>query len=450
MVDPGRQLGWVYLSFLGPMVAANGLQALSGTLNGIFIGQMLGTQALAAVAGMFPVVFVFVSLIIGVGAGASVLIGQAWGARESHKVKRIAGAALALGAVIGVAAALAGSLFTEPMLRALGTPVELLPDAVRYARVLMLTMPLLLVFVLYTQLLRGVGDTMTPLYALLLSTGIGMALTPAFIKGWIGLPRLGIVSAALAGLISFAVALGFLAWYLLRRRHPLAPDRQLLRALRLHRVTLVAVLRIGLPTGIQTVVVSLAGLAVLGLVNRYGAAATAAYGAVTQVTNYVQFPALSVAITASVLGAQAIGAGRSDRLGAVLATGLWISAAVTGALVALGYGLSEWLLGMFLTDRQVLLLAERLLHITLWSSLLFGFQAVISGIMRAGGTVLIPVAISIASIAFVQLPAAYFLSARFGLPGVWMAFPVVFAVMLVLQAVYYGLVWRHKKIERLV
>ncbi|MGE4238209.1 MATE family efflux transporter, partial [Hydrogenophaga sp.] len=99
---PQRPLWRVYLVFLVPMVLSNILQGLSGTLNGIFIGQMLGTQALAAVSGMFPIVFFFISLVIGIGAGASVLIGQAWGAREPHKVKTIAGTALVLGALIGL------------------------------------------------------------------------------------------------------------------------------------------------------------------------------------------------------------------------------------------------------------------------------------------------------------------------------------------------------------
>lgn len=92
-----RPLWRIYLAFLGPMVLANILQSLSGSVNAVYIGQMLGTQALAAVAGMFPIVFFFIALIIGVGAGASVLIGQAWGAREPAKVKAIAGTALGLG-----------------------------------------------------------------------------------------------------------------------------------------------------------------------------------------------------------------------------------------------------------------------------------------------------------------------------------------------------------------
>ena len=174
-----RPLWRVYLAFVGPMVLANILQSLSGSLNGVYIGQMLGTQALAAVAGMFPVVFFFVALIIGLGAGASVLIGQAWGAREPHKVKAIAGTALALCAGIGVVGAALGEWAAHGALAALGTPAAVLDEAVGYARVMLLGMPLLLVFILSTQLLRGVGDTVTPLKALLLSTGVGLVLTPA-------------------------------------------------------------------------------------------------------------------------------------------------------------------------------------------------------------------------------------------------------------------------------
>ena len=261
---------------------------------------------------------------------------------------------------------------------------------------------------------------------------------------------LGVVSAAVAGLVSFAVALTFLVIYLRRKRHPLAPDAALRRALWIDPALLKGVLRIGVPTGVQMVTISLAELAILGLVNRYGADATAAYGAVNQIVNYVQFPALSIAITASILGAQFIGAGRADRLGALVKTGLLLNVLLTGALIVAGYLLSPWLLGFFLTSEPVRQMAEHLLHLMLWGSLVFGFQAVIAGVMRASGTVLIPVAISVGSILLVQLPAAKFLSARYGLDGVWLAYPVVFVTMLLLQSAFYRLVWRHKTIERLV
>src|SRR4051812_24191789 len=197
-----RPLWRVFLVFLGPMVLANILQSLSGTLNGVFIGQMLGTRALASVAGMFPIIFFFISLVIGIGAGASVLIGQAWGAREPAKVKSIAGTALALALIIGAIIALFGGAFTNALLELLGTPSDVMPIAVGYARVMMLAMPALLVFILLTQLMRGVGDTVTPLLALTISTAISCVLTPAFIRGWFGLPQLGVTSAAAASIAS--------------------------------------------------------------------------------------------------------------------------------------------------------------------------------------------------------------------------------------------------------
>ena len=447
---PARPLWRVFLAFLGPMVLANILQSLSGTLNNVFVGQMLGTRALAAVAGMFPIIFFLISLVIGIGAGASVLIGQAWGARELHKVKSIAGTALALGLLLGLAVALFGGTFTEAMLRALGTPADVLPLALGYARMMMLAMPGLLVFILLTQLMRGVGDTLTPLYALVLSTSVSCFFTPAFIRGWWGLPQLGVTSAAAASIISFICALLFLAWFMRRRKHALAPDLELLRALRINPRLLRLVVRIGLPTGLQMITISLAEIVLLSMVNGFGSDATAAYGAVNQVVNYVQFPALSIAITASILGAQSIGAGRVHLLGTITRTGLKMNMVITGSLVVVGYLFSRYLIGAFVTSPPVIELAQTLLHIMLWSSVVFGFSSVLGGVMRASGAVLVPTAISILCIALIEVPSAWLLSHRFGVTGVWMAYPITFVSMLVLQASYYHFVWRKKKIERLV
>ena len=451
MQTPSQRPLWrIYLIFLAPMVLSNFLQSFSGTLNGIYVGQLLGTQALAAVSGMFPIVFFFIALVIGLGAGASVLIGQAWGARETAMVKQITGATLTLGALIGLLAAVLGSLLARPALQALGTPVDVLEEAVGYARVMMLIMPLLLVFILFTQILRGVSDTVSPLLALMVSTAVGLLLTPALILGWLGLPPMGIQSAAYAGLVGNVLAMLFLVLRLCHKNHVMAPDRELWAALRLNREILGKVLRIGLPTGVQMVVLSLSELVILALVNSHGSQATAAYGAVTQIVNYVQFPALSIAITASILGAQAIGAGRIERIGPILRTGLLINLCLTGALIVLGYVLSHWLLGLFITDVDARVRAEHLLHIMLWSVLVFGFQAVIGGIMRASGVVLVPMGITIFCVLCIELPVAYALDAHFGLEGVWMAFPVTYIAMLGLQTAYYRLVWRHKQIQRLV
>jgi putative MATE family efflux protein len=445
-----RPLWRTFLAFLGPMILANLLQSLSGTLNNVFVGQMLGTQALAAVAGLFPLLFFFISLVIGIGAGASVLIGQAWGAREPHKVKAIAGTAIALGLGLGVLVALFGGAFTGALLGALGTPSDVMPLALGYARTMMIAMPGLLVFILVTQLLRGVGDTVTPLWALGISTAVSCVLTPAFIRGWWGLPQLGVIGAAAASIASFLCALAFLAWYLRWRKHPLAPDRELLQSLRVDPTLLKLVVKIGLPTGIQMIVISVAEIALLSIVNGYGSGATAAYGAVTQVVNYVQFPALSIAITASILGAQAIGRGHADRLRAITRTGLKMNLVITGVLVVLGYLLSRQMMGLFITSEPVIEVAQQLLHIMLWSSLVFGCASVLSGVMRASGAVLVPTAISIFCILAIEVPSAWGLSHLRGLEGVWMAYPITFVAMLVLQTLYYKLVWKKRRIVRMV
>lgn len=445
-----RPLWKTFLIFLAPMLLSNILQSMSGTINNIYIGQMIGVDALAAVSSFFPVMFFFIAFMIGLGAGSSVLIGQAWGAREPEKARAVAGTTLTVGTLFGLAVAVFGGAFTEPMLKLLGTPPDILPDATRYARIILIAMPGLFVFLLSTAMLRGVGDTVTPLYTLMISTAIGLVVTPALIRGWFGLPKVGVTAGAWATVVGFLVATTWLAFQLRRMKSPLAPDADFVRHLRVNPRLLKGVLKVGVPTGVQMIVVATAELALLSFVNAYGSEATAAYGAVNQVVAYVQFPAISIAITASILGAQAIGAGRVDRLGAITRTALQMNLVLTGALVLLGYLLSRQLMSLFITSEPVIEVAQTLLHIMLWSCVLFGMASALSGIMRASGSVLVPTAISIFCILLIELPTAWFMSHRIGLNGVWISYPVAFGAMLVLQALYYRMVWSKKAIRRLI
>ncbi len=440
----------VFLRFLGPMVLANLLQSLSGTLNGVFLGRMLGVQALAAASAFFPVLFVFIAFMIGLGAGASVPIGQAWGARQPDKVRAIAGTALAVGVLFGLAAAVLGGLFAAPAMRLLGTPPDVLETATAYARVVLLGMPGLCVFLLATSLLRGVGDTVSPMWALLLSTGVGLVVTPALIAGWWGLPRLGVMSAGVSMILGFTLALLWLGWRLRRIQSPLAPGRALWSAVRIQPALLRTILRVGVPTGVLMVATSFASLVVVSLVNGFGSSATAAYGAVNQIMGFAQFPIISVAITASILGAQAIGAGRPQRLGAITATAIWMNLAIGATLALAGTVFARPLLGLFLTDAQVVETAAHLLHIVLWSGLVFGCFVVLSSVMRASGDVLVPTAITIGVLAVLELPLAWLLSRHFGLTGVWMAFPLSYSLTLALQAAYYHRVWKRKPVRQMV
>jgi putative MATE family efflux protein len=298
---------------------------------------MIGVDALAAASVFFPAMFFFIAFVIGLSSGASVMIGQAWGAGQPDKVKAVAGTTLTVALLLATAIAIIGGLFSRQLLTALATPPNILDAASSYAQIMMISMPVTFVFILITAMMRGVGDTVTPLLALTVSTIVGLAVTPALIRGWFGLPMLGVASAAVASTVSGLFTLAWLHFHLRRRRHPLAFDAAFLHAMRPNAALLRTVLRLGIPTAIGMVVISLAELVLLGLVNGFGSHATAAYGAVNQIISYVQFPAISIAISVSIFGAQAIGRGNPGQVGMIVRTGLEMNLVLTGGLVALGY-----------------------------------------------------------------------------------------------------------------
>jgi putative MATE family efflux protein len=438
--------------FLVPLMASNILQALSGTVNSIYIGQMIGVEALAATATFFPIMFFLMSFIIGLSAGSTILIGQAWGARNLDKVKQVAGTTLAATLVLGAIVAVAGGIWTENIMTVLGAPPNIIDTATSYGRIVLIGMPGFFVFLVVTSILRGVGDTVTPLWSLILSMAVSLLVTPALILGWGGLPRLGVDAAAWAFIAGFATVLLFLFFYMRARRMPLAPDRVLLGAvLRPDFKLLGLILKLGVPAGLQMVISSIAGIVVIGLVNRFGSDATAAYGALGQVMSYVQFPAMSIGIAASIFGAQAIGARQVHQLEAITRTALVLNLVITGGLVILAYLFSQHLVALFITEPAVIELTETLLHVVLWSIVLFGWSVVFSGVMRASGTVYAPMAISLACILLIELPGAVWLSqTSLGLTGIWIAYAASFSMMLAGQAAWYHLVWKRKDIVALV
>jgi putative MATE family efflux protein len=438
-----------FLRFLAPLMLSNALQSLFGTVSNVYLGQMIGIDALASVSVFFPVMFFLFAFVMGLSTGATVLIGQAYGAGEQGRIKLIVGTTLAIGLLLSIAIALIGGIFSRQLMMMLATPADILDQASAYARIMLLTMPLGFVFLLMTAMIRGVGDALTPLLALALSTAIGLILTPMLIRGSFGLPAAGITSPAWAAAIANALTLVALAAYLLRRKHALAPDAALLRHLRLNRVVLGQILGIGLPSAIGMVVMAIAELVLLGLVNGFGSNATAAYGAVNQVMGYTQFTAMSISIAVSILGAQAVGRGDRAGLDGIVRTGLAFNIVLTGGLVALIYLAPRAVLGIFITDDTVLELAKSLLNIALWSSVPFGLATVFSGAMRAAGVALTPMLLAVFAIMAIELPSAVILSRTIGLQGVWAAYPIVFCAMFLLQMGYYLLVWRKRTIRRL-
>ena len=439
-----------YAGLFVPMVLTNVLQAVAGTVDGVFVGHLLGVGAMAAVSAFIPVFLVALAVVIGLSIGATVLAGQAWGAGRREEAQAVAGSTLALVVVLAGAVAAVGGCFAPALMRALGTPADVLQGAVTYARWMLLGAPLLFTLWFLTSMSRALGDAITPLWTLLIAAGLSLVLTPAFICGWGGLPMLGVASAAASTLVGSAAALAWMLWHWRRAGHPLAPDAAMRAQVRLRGPLLARVLWIGAPTGVQMLAMALAEMVLLGLVNRHGSSATAAYGAVSQVMSWLQFPALSLGITATIVASHAIGAGRAASLGLITRTGLAFNLVVTGTLAAAVHLLAPVLLGLFIADDAVLALAVGLLRLVAWTMVMRGAAMVLGGVMRASGTVWMPTAWSVLSIACIEVPAARWLDARVGLQGIWWAYGLTFGAMLALQAAWYLGVWRRRAVRRLI
>lgn len=449
-IDDTKPIWRTMLVFLVPLMLSNVLQSLGQSANAVYLGRLVGVRSLAAVSAIFPLVFFLISALIGLASASSVLIGQAFGARDPVRVKQIAGTSLALALGLGTVLGAIGMVFSRDILVLLATPSDILETSASYARFAFASLPLLFVYLVYTTFLRGVGDTRTPFFVLIVSTALTFAITPIFILGSFGTPKFGTNGAALGNIVSTALALVGLLVYLGIKKDPLALDAALLRNFRIRGDIARAIAKIGIPTSINLTMVSLSEIALLSLVNRYGSNALAAYGAVNQVVSYVQFPAISIGIASSIFGAQSIGAARTDRLGAIVRSATALNYAIEGILIVVVYIFASAIIGLFVKSPETEAIARHLLAITLWSYAIFGNARVLSAIMISTGTVLWPTAISILSIWLVEVPVAVVTSHRIGLDGVWYGYPAAFVAGLAGQAIYYHLIWKKKTHVRLV
>ncbi|MCC2410928.1 MATE family efflux transporter [Bacillus sp. FSL W8-0519] len=444
---------WKSMSmFLVPLLLSNVLQSVGQLFGMVVVGRWLGVNDLAAISAFFPLFFLLVSFVIGIGSGSSILIGQAFGAKNEDRLKAIVGTTLTFTFIIGVVLAIVGSIFAMDIMRLMGTPENIIEISVHYARILFISMPILFLYFAYTTFMRGTGDSKTPFYFLIVSTALNMILLPILIFGWLGAPKLDVYGAAYASVISTVITFIVMLVYLKKKNHPLQLDSTVRKYLRMDWGLLKLLLRLGIPASINMILVSLSEIAVIAFVNRYGSDATAAYGVVNQVASYVQMPAVSLGITVSIFAAQSIGANQFDRLQKVVKAGIIMNYVIGGVLISLIYLFSRDILSLFLTSQTTIEIAHSLVMITLWSYLIFGHAQIISATMRASGTVLWPTVIGVVSIWLVEVPVAYYLSyhTSLGIEGIWIGYPAAFIVSLILQYAYYKISWQKKRITRLV
>ncbi|MFY7837285.1 MAG: MATE family efflux transporter [Novosphingobium sp.] len=432
--------------FSAPTLASNILQSLNGSINSIWVGQMLGEGALAATANANVVMFLVFAAAFGFGMAATVKIGQAFGARDVLAARRTFGSAVGFCVLLSLVVGSLGWIFAPQLLRAMAAPGETFGLALTYLRVIFVAMPASMVTVMLAMGLRGGGDAATPLKFMILSVVLDVALNPLLIRGFGPVPAMGIAGSALATAIASFVSMIGIVGYVYAKDLPLRLRGAELAWLWPRRDELGYILTKGLPMGAQMLVISAAGIIVIGLVNREGLLVSAAYGAALQLWTYLQMPAMAISAAVSAMAAQAIGAGLNDRLGRITRSGIALNLTVTGLLCALILLFDRPALELFLgAGSPAVDEARHIQFLASWSYLLFGITIVLFGTMRAGGVVWTPLIILSLVLYPVRLGFYYALYPRLGADALWLAFPVssLVAVALSLWA-YRRPEWREK------
>ncbi|HEY2818411.1 MAG TPA: MATE family efflux transporter [Casimicrobiaceae bacterium] len=424
--------------FTLPILASNVLQSLNGSVNAIWVGHYLGEAALTATSNANIILFFLISLVFGVGMAAAILVGQSIGARNQEQAKRIVGNGAAFFIVGSIAIASSGALFTRPLLTLMQTPDDAMPFAVAYLRIIFAGIPFLFLYTFVMMVLRGAGDSKTPFWFLLLSVALDIALNPLLIFGAGPIPAMGIAGSATATLLAQIASVVALIGYLHHRRHPLFLHAGERRYLRPDRPILTALVRKGLPMGLQMIVLSGSSIVMISLVNRFGSQTTAAFGAAMQLWNYVMMPALAVGMAASAMAAQNVGAKRFDRVERVAATGVGFNLLMTGGLVTLIYLFNRGALGLFLpAEGDAIVVAQHINAIVLWSFMLIGIAMVLGGVVRATGAAVPPLVVLFLALFVVRIPFAFLMSGRWHAEAVWWSFPLGSGAAALFMWLYY-------------
>lgn len=425
----GKERGLI-LRFAVPMLIGNVFQQLYNIVDSLVVGNFLGKDALAAVGASFPVIFTLISLIIGIATGTTIIIAQYFGAKEYTNIKRAIDTMYIFTFVASVFISVLGIYFTEDIFRLLQLPEEIMPEAKSYLTVYLAGMIVFFGFNGTSAVLRGLGDSKTPLYFLILASlvNIGLDLLFILVFGW------GVASVALATVISQGGAFVTAIIYL-NKTHEII--RFSFRGLVFDRGIFANSLRIGLPSGFQHTFVALGMMALMGLVNTFGTNVIAAYSVAQRIDSLAMMFAMNFGMALTSFTGQNIGAGKYERvkkgLISTLIMGSIISLSVTAVILLFG----NQIMGLFTPDMQVVATGTRYLNIVSPFYITFTGMFVIGGVMRGAGDTLVPMFLTLFSLWVVRIPLAFFLSARMGEIGIWWAIPIGWLSGMVFSYLYY-------------
>ncbi len=429
--------------FAVPMLVGHMFQQLYTFVDQIIVGRFLGKEALASVGASFPVIFTLIALIIGIATGGTIVISQFFGAKKFKEVKRTIDTIFIIMGISAVIMTVVGLTFSEQIFTLMKLPEELMPTANAYFSIYVSGLVVFFGYNGVAAVLRGMGDSITPLYFMILATLLNIGLDLLFIVklGW------GIEGAAYATIIAQGTAF-IVAVIYLNRTHELIKFN--IRDFAFDREIAKQSLRIGLPTGLQHTFVALGMMALMGIVNGFGTNVVAAFTAAGRLDSLAIIPSMVFSTALSTFVGQNIGAGKIDRVKRGLQRTMLMSSATAIGITLLIILFKYPLMKLFTTDQEVIQIGGGYLTIVTSFYLLFTWMFIYGGVMRGAGDTIIPMFITLFSLWIIRIPVAVFLSQEtievfgftikgmgLGPEGIWWAIPSGWGFGMILSFIYY-------------
>ncbi len=434
------------LKFSAPLLVGNLFQQLYNTVDSIVVGNFVGSNALAAVGSGMVIINMLIGLFMGISAGTGVLVSQYYGARDVRGLQGTVHTGIMSMFYCGIIVTVIGIITVPWIVKAIGTPAEVESLLVLYLRIFFLGSVPLVIYNMGAGILRAVGDSKRPLYFLIVACLTNIVLDLVFVLVF----DLGVAGVAIATGIAQAVS----AVLVLRA---LAHDDDIyrisLRKLKVQKNYLIAIIKIGLPSGIQQSVISFSNIIVQSKINVFGAAAMAGYSAYNKVDSFIMLPFMSISLASTTFVGQNIGAKKLDRVKKSANTSWLLSISVTLAISLLVFLLGTYLIRMFTSDPEVISYGRIMLTWMAPFYFLCCTANVLGGIIRGSGEAAVPMLIMVGNFCVIRIIWLTIMTALFhNIDVVFAGYPVTWLTAAVIMFIYYkkgNWLKRHMDAERL-
>lgn len=388
--------------FTLPMLIGNIAQQLYSTVDTIVVGRFAenGDDAISAVGAALPIVNMFLVLFIGISAGAGVMVSQYFGAKNREGLSYTVGNCITVTAIACVALIAALAPFVRPILGVLNTPAETVQGCYEYLMISLIGIAGMAYYNILSGIIRGLGDSLTPLIFLLVATVINMGLDIWFVAG----VKMDVAGVALATIISQAISSVLCLVRLTTMQEHFDFGKKYMKPQARY---IKMIVKLGLPSGATQAIFSSAMIIVQSLTNSFGAQFIAANVIIMRVDGFAMMPNFSFGTALTTFAGQNVGAGKFDRVikgakqGTLMAVGT--SAVITALIILFG----KHLMGLFTETVELVDMSYRLMMILAVGYIAMAVTQSLSGVMRGAGDTLTPMIISLITTIAIRIPVAY-------------------------------------------